>query len=258
MVRTFAHISDLHVGRDRATDAAASRLSAALAESSVDRVLLIGDVTHRGRLPELARFHAIFRPLLETGRLLLVPGNHDRLGDDVGSTWMRRRVEACTYPGLHVVRFDSTAPHNRRFLSPQGALTRLDVEAVHHELGAASSSVLRVLMLHHHVHPLPEDCLPERLSSLLGWRGADELALGRELVARIRGRCDLILHGHRHDEGELRPVADAPLRIINAGSTTERDRARVISHVGRTIVAERWLEFHPEAVRCGRRQAAVA
>jgi metallophosphoesterase superfamily enzyme len=48
-------------------------------------VLVTGDVTHRGRLREWAAFEKAFEPLIESGRLTAVPGNHDRLGDDMAT-----------------------------------------------------------------------------------------------------------------------------------------------------------------------------
>lgn len=78
MERTIAHVSDLHLGRDRRTDASTARLAGALHQADVDVVLVTGDVTHRGRRSELAAFEAIFAPLRD--RTVVVPGNHDRLG----------------------------------------------------------------------------------------------------------------------------------------------------------------------------------
>ena len=60
-----------------------------------------------------------------------------------------------------------------------------------------------------------------------------ELERGRNLVARVHGRCDLILHGHRHTPrgarlfGSLRPI-----HIYNAGCSTELGRVRVFGHDG--------------------------
>jgi 3',5'-cyclic AMP phosphodiesterase CpdA len=48
-LRTLAHVSDLHLGRDARTDDAAAALVRALLHERVDDVLLTGDVTHRGR-----------------------------------------------------------------------------------------------------------------------------------------------------------------------------------------------------------------
>src|SRR6185503_21221533 len=108
VVRTtkmLAHLSDLHVGRSDEDDAQAERLARALAEIGIDHVLLTGDVTHRGRWREWATFERLFEPLLGSGRLTAVPGNHDRLGDDLGDAIMAgERVQCVTRDGLHIVR----------------------------------------------------------------------------------------------------------------------------------------------------------
>ena len=80
--RKLAHVSDLHIGRSVESDARAVRLCQALIEARVDHVVVTGDVTHKGRRRELARFEETFAPLREAGRLTVIPGNHDRLGDD--------------------------------------------------------------------------------------------------------------------------------------------------------------------------------
>ena len=241
---TIAHISDLHLGRDRRTDAGTARMVSALVEADVDVVLVTGDVTDRGRRSELATFERLFAPLRR--RVVLVPGNHDRLGDDAGRELMggaRVRVEA--RPGLHLVRLDSTAPRNRTLLACHGALSADDIAAVDSAVDDAPPGALVVLMLHHHLLPLPEDHLLERVANLLGLPNAAELRLGRFLLDLLRGRCDLVVHGHRHAASalELPGHAGRPLRVMNAGSTPELGRARLLDHAGGRIVGERWLEF---------------
>jgi len=246
MTRTLAHVSDLHLGRDAETDAAVEDLCHALVAADVEAVLVTGDVTHRGRSAELDLFRRLFAPLEE--RLVVVPGNHDRLGEDLGGALMAgSRVQAELRPGMLVVRLDSTAAHNRRWIASHGALTAEDVAAVERAVEAAPPGVLVALMLHHHLLPLPEDHLGERLATLLGWPHAAELELGRELVERLRGRCDLVLHGHRHAPGEvvLLPRAGRPLRILNAGSTPAEGRARLVAHAAGRVLSERWLYVEP-------------
>ena len=51
----------------------------------------------------------------------------------------------------------------------------------------------------------------ERVITQLGWPNAAELASGQEMVARLQGRCDLVLHGHRHRPAE---VEAGTLRVI--------------------------------------------
>ncbi len=241
--RTIAHVSDLHLGRDQRTDASMARLADALHQAAVDVVLVTGDVTHRGRRCELAAFEAIFAPLRD--RTVVVPGNHDRLGDDAARLLMPRgRIEVDARPGLHIVRLDSTAPHNRALLSSHGELSEADIAAVDSAVRAAPPGTLVALMLHHHLLPLPEDHLPERLATWLGWPNAAELQLGRDLLEALRGRCDLVVHGHRHAAGALVLPGSAgrPLHVMNAGSTPELGQARVFTHAAGRILSERWLD----------------
>jgi 3',5'-cyclic AMP phosphodiesterase CpdA len=246
--RTIAHISDLHVGRDRRTDAAAERLAGVLWDADVDLVLVTGDVTHRGRRSELAAFERMFAPLRR--RTVVVPGNHDRLGDDAGRDLMDARVEVEARPGLHVVCLDSTAPHNRALLSSHGELSDGDIAAVDSAVDSAPPGVLVAVALHHHLLPLPEDRLSERLATLLGWPNATELPRGRALLDRLHGRCDLVLHGHRHTPSEvvLPARGGRPLHVMNAGSSPELGRARLLTHASGRLAAARWLEADARSV----------
>lgn len=242
-VRTLAHVSDLHLGKDGRTARAVAALVTHLVASRVDDVLVTGDVTHRGRLSEIAAFHRLFAPL--AGRLLVVPGNHDRMGDDVATRIMPGpRVQATRRPGLFVVRVDSTAPHNRFLLDSHGELTGDDVAAVNAAVGAAPADDLVALVLHHHLLPLPADGLCERVSNLLGLPNAAELPGGRELLEGLLGRCDLVAHGHRHapSDAALCAASRRPLRVMNAGSTSELGRVRILAHTHGRVVAERWLD----------------
>ena len=244
-VRKLAHVSDLHIGRSAESDGRAIRLSRALVDAQVDHVVVTGDVTHRGRRRELARFEETFAPLRESGRLTVVPGNHDRLGDDVGDTIMAGdRVQASIAAGLFLVQVNSTGTHNRSWLAGHGRLDEEDLDDIEATLSHAPAGHLVVLLMHHHPLPLPEDRAVERLSSWMGWRFTTELARGRELLSRIRGRCDLVLHGHRHVPYERRPFADArPLRVFNAGSSTELGRACIFTHVeGELVTDPTWLD----------------
>jgi len=243
-MRTLVHVSDLHIGRDEAVDASARQLVTMLVDARVDAVLLTGDVTHRGLASELRRYERIFAPLLETGRLLAVPGNHDRMGDDAARGIMRGgRVAVSSLDGLHVVRVDSTAPHNRSLVDGHGALSAQDVADVELALDDAPPGAIPLVMLHHHVLPLPVEDLAERLATFIGLPCADELPLGEDLLGRIAGRCRLVLHGHRHVPAEFRVALPqgTGMRILNAGSTTMLGRARMFAHRAGEIAWEGWL-----------------
>lgn len=241
MIRTLAHLSDLHLGRGEADAWALRAMVAAAVRSGVDEVVVTGDVTEHGLLEELATFRRLTAPIED--RLTVVPGNHDRLGEDAGRLLMRGRVAVSRRPGLHLVRLDSTAPHNRRWLDAHGLLTAGDVEEVAAAVGEARPGDLVAVLLHHHVHPLPGDDVWERLAGLVGLPWTAELGAGRALLEAVRGRCDLVLHGHRHVPAEL-VLDDAsarPLRVVNAGSTTRVGHARLFVHSAGRITGEAWL-----------------
>ncbi len=238
---TLAHVSDLHLGLGPAAERGADELCRSLLRSDVDHVLVTGDLTERGRRAELDRFRRAFEPLLAAGRVTLVPGNHDRAGDDVaGEIMPGPRVQAEERDGLFVVRLDSTAPHNRSRLASHGYLGEGELAAVEAALRAAPPRALRVLALHHHPNPLPGDFLHESLASWLGLAWCDELAAGEALLTRIRGRCDLVLHGHRHVPRETLAFGDLP--VYNAGASSQLGQVRIFSHRGGALQgAPRWL-----------------
>jgi 3',5'-cyclic AMP phosphodiesterase CpdA len=241
LTRSLAHLSDVHIGRSEDDASTLRSLVAALVEARVDHVVVTGDVTNRGRLDELAAFRRLTAPIAD--RMTVVPGNHDRLGDDVVRFLMHGRVAVERRAGLHLVRLDSTAPHNRRLLDGHGLITEADVEAVAAATAEASPRDLVAVLLHHHVHPLPGDDIWERLSDLIGLPWTAELAAGRILLERIAGRCDLVLHGHRHVPAELvlRRGTERPVRVVNAGCSTGLGRVRLFTHAGGRLLGEGWL-----------------
>src|SRR6185369_14980832 len=106
--RTLAHVSDLHLGRSADTERRAIAVRDALVAANIDHVVVTGDITHKGRIRELALFWKIFEPLVADGKVTVVPGNHDRLGEDIGAAIHgEARVSIASAPGLHLVRFDS-------------------------------------------------------------------------------------------------------------------------------------------------------
>jgi 3',5'-cyclic-AMP phosphodiesterase len=245
MEKTLAHLSDLHVGRGDDTDRDLQGMCQALVRRNVEHVVVTGDITHRGKRSEWERFRRAFAPLRELGRLTVIPGNHDRLNEDVGATIMPEgRVVVESYPGLHLVLFDSTGPHNRSLLSSHGQMSDEDVANILTAFSEAPRQALCVLLLHHHLVPLPHDNPAERLISWLGLGSGEELELGRQLLSDLHGRCDLVLHGHRHDPVTLQVhTGDArPLSLFNAGSSTELGHVRLFMHKrGRLAAPPVWL-----------------
>lgn len=244
-IKTLAHVSDLHIGKSVETERRAIGIRDALLAAGVDHVVITGDLTHRGRMGELAVFWRIFSVFRDQERLTIIPGNHDCLGDDVSDAIQDGpRVSVSHAPGLHLVRFNSTGPHNRNWLTGQGAMNSEDIHAIERAAGTAARGDVVAVLLHHHVLPLPADHAAERLSEWFGWPYAGELQGGTALVAALRGRCDLILHGHRHTPRQSTFFREEtrPLSIFNAGSSTELGRVRVFCHDEGALMSEPgWL-----------------
>jgi 3',5'-cyclic AMP phosphodiesterase CpdA len=252
-VLLLAHLSDLHLGRNPRTDDRARALTRMLVDRDVDHVVVSGDITHRGRRHELETFREIFASWIQGRRLSVVPGNHDRLGDDVSAELMgSERVSFAAVPGLFLIRLDTTGLHNRSFIAGHGAITEADLAAVDAALVQAPPDAVVVLVMHHHPLPLPHDNLAERIAAGLGWSSGEELPLGGALTARLRGRCDLVLHGHRHLPSTTILYGDEPrpLALCNAGSSTDLGHVRMFAHRrGRLSGEPVWLTAAALATR---------
>jgi hypothetical protein len=127
---------------------------------------------------------------------------------------------------------------------------RDEIDQIEGWVQTSSREELTIVTLHHHPLPLPEDSLPERLVSRLGSASNAELLRGPELVRRLCGRCDLLLHGHRHVPREVTLCLNErprPLRIFNAGSSTELGLIRVFPHArGRLTGDPYWISAQLE------------
>lgn len=228
---TLAHLSDLHVGRAPSDEVTLERLVRAAGDA--DTVIVTGDLTERGTTAEYARFRALTAPLAD--RLVVVPGNHDRCGDDLGATLMNgARVDVLHRDELAIVRVDSTAPHNRVPWLSHGRLCEVMLEQIDRALTSVARSPVVVVALHHHVVPLPPEGFWESVSAVLGLPNHSELVLGTALLRLLRGRCDLVLHGHRHVPRALVVDEDGPrpMQVFNAGSSTELGAFRVLEPSG--------------------------
>jgi 3',5'-cyclic AMP phosphodiesterase CpdA len=246
-IQTLAHLSDLHVGLSAATDLAAGELCSRLVATEVDHVVVTGDLTQRGRDDEFDRFRRAFTPLYDSGRMTLIPGNHDRwAGDDLARRIMHgEHVDVVERPGLYMVRVDSSGPHNLDFWASHGVICRGMLRDIDLALARAPREALCAVLLHHHPLPQPPESLPERVAALLGWPDVGELGVAQDLLAMLAGRCDLVLHGHRHVPllSTLVLAPSRPLRVLNAGSSTKLGRGLLLPHVaGGLACPPRWMD----------------
>ena len=228
-VRRLVHLSDLHFGASRRLESATRSLVAGLLARAVDHVVVTGDLTEHGRYDEFERFCEVFAPLARAGRLSIVPGNHDRLGDDVGSIVMggdRIRVER--RPGLYLVLVDSTRP-NPGFVA-HGRLDDADLDAIEAALVDADPGAVVCVLLHHHLMTLPTESRFEGGGQGVGLPFKQHLARGPSLLARLLGRVDLVLHGHRHRPAGAWIRGRRPLGVFNAGCSPDLGSFREFRH----------------------------
>lgn len=218
-MRTIAHLSDLHFGRE--DPAAVEALVRDLDALAPSLVAVSGDVTQRARVREFARARAFLSRI--AAPLLVVPGNHD------------------------VPLFDVL----RRFLSPLDrfrAYVSHDLEPVHadEELLVVGLSTARSLAWKggrvsfeqmDRVRRLVCAPGPERLHVLVAHHpfSAPERSPGEQVVGRARAALaafagcglDLVLSGHLHrtSAGHLHARGHALGRAVlalHAGSATSR------------------------------------
>ncbi|MBK6915987.1 MAG: metallophosphoesterase [Deltaproteobacteria bacterium] len=243
MPSSLVHLSDLHFGAGRRLERRTSALVQRLVDDDVDHVVVTGDVTENGTFAQFERFARVFEPLAARGRLTVVPGNHDRLGDDIAELTMAgERVRVRRAPGLHLVLCDSTRRRPGLAIVAHGELPAPELDAIEAALASAEPGALVCVLLHHHVTHMPHESLFEALGSALGLPFADPLASGPELLRRLRGRCDLVLHGHRHRPSERWLGGPRPLGIFNAGCSPALQTARRFVHAaGRLLGAPQWL-----------------
>jgi hypothetical protein len=77
----------------------------------------------------------------------------------------------------------------------------------------------------------------------VGLSTAFELELGEAMLAGLKGKCDVVLHGHRHLPSEhlFRHPSGRSLLVLNAGSTTLLEGFRLIESSGSKLNSARWL-----------------
>jgi 3',5'-cyclic AMP phosphodiesterase CpdA len=239
----LAHLSDLHLGERPEHEASARALVQSLLREDVDHVVVTGDITHSGRIEEYELWLELFEPLLLEKKVTVVPGNHDRGGDAVAELLSDElRVSVDGRAGLFMVCIDSTAPHNKSSFRSHGDLCEKMLVAVDEALDLAPPGWTSVLLLHHHLLPMPVEGIGEWFAERFGWPHAAELPLGKELLRRVQGRADLALHGHKHVPMERVLAGLRPLRVANAGASTVLRAFRVFEFDGADVRAGRWVQ----------------
>jgi 3',5'-cyclic AMP phosphodiesterase CpdA len=216
-VRTIAHLSDLHFGREdpRVVEAVLQDLAA----SRPDLVVVSGDLTQRARRRQFQAARGFLDRL--PAPVLVVPGNHDIPLFDLPRRFLRpldryrRLVTSDLDPLFHddevAVLGVNTARSN---VWKSGRLSHAQIEAIRVRLSPLPPRVFKVLVTHHPFIPPP------------GTRAGR--ALGRGLQAlQVAEACgvDLLLAGHLHVgwSGDVRShhlSIRRSILVVQAGTAT--------------------------------------
>ena len=213
---------------------------------------MTGDITNRGSVAEFEEFLAITAQLRADRNMILLPGNHDRSHTNVSTRMMDdERVNLVSNDGIVTLRIDTTLWYNRITFASHGNISTPMLNAVDQLLTQIPDDAFVIVALHHHPLPLPAEILIEYISSWFSLPFAEHLSYGSRLLEKIKGRCDLVLHGHRHVPSEIVfPYTQRPLAIYNAGSSTGlRAFRRFDIENGRLIREPTWISAPEQLLR---------
>lgn len=198
-----------------------------------DRVILTGDLTALGDEAELRHARALLEPLIATGLLVVIPGNHDRYTDAPRARVFERVFADLLTSDLPELATTGGWPFVK-LLGDRHALVGLDSTRVHSwghyvvgRLGARQLAALArvlehralegrtVLLLVHHG--------PAGPTGAFDW-GESGLIDAPALLRTIAHRPVVLLHGHSHQRYWHRARHGRP-HLIGGGSSTEGTRS---------------------------------
>ncbi len=194
-MRTVAHISDLHFGRE--DPALVKALLRSLADAKPDVIVISGDFTQRAKKRQF-RAAAQFLGELPLVPRLVVPGNHDvsatNLIERLAHPLRRYRryitsdlspllidpeaAPVLIFAGINTVRLLNTK---------EGRINRIQVDRACKAFAQVAPSVIRIVVTHHPMD-LPADDLKHPLTT----------RASMAMAAFARAGVDLFLSGHLH------------------------------------------------------------
>lgn len=221
-LHSIAHISDLHIGSSPEHSFVTKRMCNVILASDIGTVIVTGDITNRGSVSEFEEFLAITSELRSRRHVVLLPGNHDRSHANISGQMMGDdKVNVVMGDGIAILRIDTTIWYNRITFASHGNISPAMFREIDRLLLSLPLATPVIIALHHHPLPLPAELLIEYISSWFSLPFAENLSYGSRLLETVKGRCDLVLHGHRHVPSEIVfPYSQRPLAIYNAGSST--------------------------------------
>jgi 3',5'-cyclic-AMP phosphodiesterase len=203
----IAHISDLHFASSLFVQKWADNVAKRIEEERPDLLVVTGDLTTEGYIPEFELAKA-FLDRLEVKDRLIVPGNHDarNLGYVIFEELFGPRFPCFKGKGVTVLGLDSTEPD-----VDDGHVGREHYGTIRESLSGPS---VRIMALHHHLIPIPGTGRERQIPTDAG----DLLGVCKEVS------MDLVLSGHKHLPWTWN--LDGCYFITAATSTTRRLKGR--------------------------------
>jgi len=204
----IAHISDLHCGSPFFVPSLLSRAIDEINELKPDIIVVSGDLTGEGFLPEY-EMAAEYLSTLNCEKVIVIPGNHDsrnvgylHFEDLIGA-----RSKVLHADGISIVAVDSTEPD-----VDHGKIGRGRYRWIKEQFQYPAE--FRVFVLHHHLLPIPGTGRERNVVH----------DAGDTIEVLQQAGVNLVLSGHKHVPYAWR-LED--LFVINAGTvSTTRLRGR--------------------------------
>ena len=219
---TYFHISDLHFGAQ--DHAALAWLASDIAQARPDGVICTGDLTMRGTQREFdaAADYLTSLPV----PVSIEPGNHDmpyywemltRLRHPFARFDAMRARAHHPVPGVTLASLPTVTPAQWRLNWSKGHVGRQALSAALQHLAGAQG--LKLVACH---HPLVD----------ADTQGSGSTRGGQRALAMLAAAgVDAVLSGHVHDPFDLMvDTANGPIRIIGAGTLSERTRTSAASY----------------------------
>ncbi len=190
-MKTIAHLSDVHFGREDPDVVAA--LLESVAESKPDVIVVSGDLTQRAKKKQFRAARAFLRDLPAVPRIV-VPGNHDVSATNLFERTLRpleryrRYITEDLAPfyedgevaiaGINTVRVAAVK---------DGRMNLKQVRTTCEQLGRSAAGAVRVVVTHHPVD-MPAEDVRHKLA------GRSKMAMAEFAGSHV----DLFLSGHLH------------------------------------------------------------
>jgi putative phosphoesterase len=206
MKAKIIHISDVHFGDPTFSDNLKFNILSQIQDKNPDMIIFAGDLTYTGHLNEYDNAKEFIDELKSITEVHVVPGNHDarnvglvHFENLIGKPIFKRESGKIVILGLDSAREDIN----------DGNIGPFQLEWLKSELEKAPKNFGKIVVLHHHLIPIPQT---GRERNIL-------LDCGDLLQLLLDYNVDLVLGGHKHVPNV---VTLENMAIINSGTATTR------------------------------------